>query len=83
MALTAQERSLRARIAAHSLHASRDSRELTRPARKAFEDRFEAQVDPEGVLSPEERRRRAGHAMRAYMGSLALKSARARRKAQT
>lgn len=39
--LTPSERSMRARIAAHSLHARYDSRELTAPARKAFMDSFE------------------------------------------
>jgi len=73
------ERSAIARIAAHSLHGSRDSREVTAPARAAFHLRFEREVDPDGVLDPDERRRRAGHAMQAYMLKLARKSAAARR----
>lgn len=40
--------------------------------------RFEDQVDPDGALPPEERARRAGHARKAYMLGLALKSSRAR-----
>ena len=72
------ERSAIARIAAHSLHAQHDSRELTEPARAGFQLRFEREVDPEGVLDPDERTRRARHAMRAYMLGLARKSAKAR-----
>jgi hypothetical protein len=43
-------------------------------------NRFERQVDPDGVLSPEERARRAGHARKAYFTRLALRSAQARRR---
>jgi hypothetical protein len=53
----------------------------TEPARRALLDRFERQVDPDGVLSPDERARRAGHARKAYFARLALRSAQARRKA--
>jgi hypothetical protein len=72
--------SLRGRIGAHALHASYDSREITAPARAAFLSRFELEVDPEGVLPPAERERRAAHARKAYFARLALKSAMARRK---
>ncbi len=78
--LTPAERSMRARIAAHSLHAQRDSRELTAPARKAFADSFERKVDPDGVLEPAERRRRAEHARKAHYTAMALKSAQVRRR---
>ncbi len=80
MVLTPTERSLRARIGAFSLHAAYDSRELTKPARRAFLARFEAEVDPEGVLTPQERQRRAEMARRAHFARLALASARARRR---
>lgn len=43
----------------------------TRPAREAFLRRFEGEVDPDGVLPPEEHHRRAGHAKRASMLRLA------------
>ena len=76
---TPQERALRARAAAYRLHSLYDSRELTAPARKAFEDRFARQVDPDGLLSEEERARRAACARKAYYAALAAKSARARR----
>jgi predicted oxidoreductase len=82
MPTSPSERSLRARVAAHSLHASRDSRQLTANARKAFNvDRFEREVDPDQLLDPAERARRAEHAKKAYMARLALRSAVARRRA--
>jgi hypothetical protein len=76
--LTREQRTLRARIAAHTLHATHDSRELTKNARVAFLDRFEREVDPDGALDPSERARRAAHARSAYFSSLALKSSKAR-----
>lgn len=78
MSLTPQQRSIRARLAAYSLHAQTDSKEHMRPAREAFMRRFETQVDPDGLLSPAERDRRAQHALKAYMTTLALKSAKSR-----
>jgi hypothetical protein len=77
--LSPAERSLRARLAAHTMHARHDARETTTAARAAFLARFEAEVDPDGLLSPEERRRRAEQARRAYFTRLALASAKARR----
>jgi hypothetical protein len=72
-------RSLRARLGAHALHAKvTDPKAHTEPARKAWFARFEHEVDPRGVLTPEERSRRAEHAMRAHMSRLALKSAQVR-----
>lgn len=76
--LTPEQRSLRARLAAHVLHAQ--GKTNTQPARDAFDARFEAEVDPEGVLPPAERMRRAEHARLAYFSRLALKSAQARQK---
>jgi hypothetical protein len=70
---------MRARLAAHAMHARHDSREVTTNARQAFVERFEREVDPDGVLSLGERQRRAEHAMRAHMTRLALRSARSRR----
>jgi hypothetical protein len=80
--LTPAERSLRARLGAHALHASHDSRELTAPARAAFLKRFEDEVDPDRVLPELERKRRAAHARSAYFTRLSLASAKARRNAQ-
>jgi hypothetical protein len=60
--------------------AHHDAREVTRAARAAFSDRFEREVDPDGVLDPAERARRADMARKAYFTRLALKSAQARRR---
>ena len=77
--LSPSERTLRARIAAETLHSKYDSRDLTEPARKSFMQRFEIQVDPNGELPEAERIRRAEHARRAYFQRLAFQSAKARR----
>lgn len=82
MSLTPSERTLRARLAAHSLHSRiRDESAHTAPARQAFLSRFERDVDPHGDLPEEERKRRAEHARKAYFTRLALTSVRARRAA--
>lgn len=79
--MTPEQRSLRARMAAHSLHARvANPAAHTAPARRAFLNRFEREVDPDGVLTPEERARRAEHARKAYFLKLALASAAARRR---
>ncbi len=76
------DHSLIARLAAHESWArTADPTARTAPARRALLDRFEREVDPDGVLSPTERARRAGHARKAYFIRLALQSAKARRKA--
>jgi hypothetical protein len=68
------------RIAAEiSWARTHDRATRTLPARETFLKRFEKEVDPDGVLSPEERRQRAEHAKRAYMLQLAKRSAAARR----
>ncbi len=69
------ERSLRARIAAHAMHARRDPAETTAKVRAAFLNKFERQADPEGQLPPEERQRRAEHLRRAHFARLAKASA--------
>jgi hypothetical protein len=74
------EMALRGRIGAYALHARRDPRETTARARVSFLQRFEREVDPEGVLPEHERRRRAEYARKAYFARLALTSARARSK---
>jgi hypothetical protein len=73
------ERQLRGRVAAHTLHSLYDSRELTAPARRAFLEKFENEVDPDGTLPPEERSRRAAHLRKAHFTKLAYLSAKARR----
>jgi hypothetical protein len=77
--LSPEQRSLRARMAAHVMHARHDARRTTENGRAAFLARFEREVDPDGVLDPKERRRRAEHARSAYFARLALASAKARR----
>ncbi len=79
--LTPAERSLRARVAAHTLHAKVDATAHTAPARQAFLARFEREVDPDGLLPAEERRRRADHLRSAHFARLALLSSKARRRA--
>src|SRR5437764_13800276 len=79
---TAQQRSLQSRLAAYrAWERTADASARTAPARRAAMARFERQVDPQGVLSAEERARRATAAMRAYFTALALRSSRARAKA--
>lgn len=79
--LSPSERSLRARLAVEtSWSNTADPAARTRPGTDAFLRKFEVQVDPEGLLPPAERARRAMHARRAYMTRLALKSAQARRR---
>lgn len=73
------ERSRRAYYAAHVRWSRQDPVEGTAKARQAALDRFERQVDPDGVLAPAERARRAEHARKAYFTRLALRSAQARR----
>jgi hypothetical protein len=79
--LTAEQRVLRARLAAHALHAKAEGSAHTAPARAKFLERFEREVDPDGILPPEERQRRAEHALKAHMTRLALASSKARKKA--
>jgi hypothetical protein len=72
--LTPAERSLHSRLAAHSLHAQ--GKTNTAPARAAFMAKFEDEVDPERVLPPSERAKRADHAMKAHMARIRLKRGR-------
>jgi len=79
--LTPEQRSLRAKIASHESWArTADPSDRTAPARRAFADKFQREVDPDGVLSPDDRARRAEHARKAYYARLALASVRARRR---
>jgi hypothetical protein len=74
------DRSIIAKVAAHTRWANTvDRNAATAKARQAFTDRFEREVDPEGILDPIERAKRAKSARSAYFQRLALKSARARR----
>lgn len=77
---TPKQRTLQGRIAAHTRWSQADPVEGTAKARKAALTRFEKQVDPDRLLDPAERERRADHAKKAYFLSLALKSAAARKR---
>ncbi|MGH9151355.1 MAG: hypothetical protein ACRD03_02890 [Acidimicrobiales bacterium] len=62
------------RIGAHESWARTEDRSArTAKARAAFMAGFERQVDPDGVLSPDERARRAEHAKKAHFARLATK----------
>jgi hypothetical protein len=82
LAVDPEEMARRGRIGAHVTQSRHDARELTSPARAAFLTTFEKQVDPDEVLPPEERRRRAAHARKAHMARLARLSVLARRGAR-
>ena len=75
---TAAERGLRARLAAYAMHAQHDSRLTSANGRAAFLAKFEREVDPDGQLDVEERRRRAELARRAYFARLSLAAVKAR-----
>lgn len=68
-------------IGAHESWArTADRTARTAPGRRAFLERFEREVDPDGTLTPDERARRAESARKAYFARLALASAKARAK---
>ncbi len=78
--LSPELRSLLARAAANSSWArTYDRAARTYPAREAALRRFEKQVDPDGLLTADERTKRAEYARKAYMQQLAVRSARVRR----
>jgi len=75
------DRFMAASIAANTRWAHEPNRAAaTLPARVAFEQRFEDEVDPDRTLPPEECQLRAKAARQAYFVRLALRSAQARRK---
>lgn len=78
-------RSLRSSIAANCRWAQVEDRTAaTEPGRRAFEKGFEDQVDPDRVLTPGERAKRAANARQAHFQRMALRSAESRgRKAGT
>jgi hypothetical protein len=78
--LTPAERTLRAQIAANTSWANTSDRlARTAAARRAAADRFEREVDPDGILSPEEHAKRAENARKAHFQRMAFKSAKVRR----
>lgn len=71
--------SLQAQIAAHESWAQTSDRAArTAPARRAMMEKFEHQVDPDGVLPQAVRAQMAESARKAHFRRLALKSAKAR-----
>jgi hypothetical protein len=79
--MTPEQRRRRARIAAHASWARTSDRTArTSAGTRAFLERFERQVDPEGALPEDVRAAMAKHARTAYMLQLAEKSAAARRR---
>lgn len=80
--LSKRERSQRARIAAHAMHAQHDPVVTSAKARQVFAASFLEQVDPTGELrrtNPAEAERRAESARKAHFARLAFASAKARR----
>jgi len=76
---------LRARLAAHEMHARHDSKAVSQPARDAFMRRFARQVREDAAargekLSAAEVDRRAEHLKTAHFTRMALASAKARRR---
>lgn len=75
------QNSLRARLAAYTRWAKTpDATSATAPARRAFNARFEREVDPDNKLPPDVRARLAEYARKAYYTKLAYASAKARRR---
>lgn len=78
--MSESERRLRAQVASHSSWMRTEDRsKRTAPGRRAFMERFEREVDPDGTLDAAERSQRAESARKAYFARLALKSAQTRR----
>lgn len=71
--LTPSQRSQRARIAARARWAQQDGSTGTQAARDTFLARFERQVDPDGLLDPVERARRAESAKREHFQRMAYR----------
>ncbi len=72
-------RRIAAQVAANERWARTvDRSAATANARQAFLDKFAEEVDPAGVLSPDDRERRARNALRAHMARLRAKSVRVR-----
>lgn len=71
---------LAAKKGALVMHSMYSAEETTLAGRLAFRAKFDAVVDPTGVLDPEERGRRSEAAYRAHFIDMALRSARARRR---
>ena len=73
--LTPEQRKLRARMAIHTRHARGGP---PPPDGDPIPDRFLDEVDPDRVLHPVERARRASHAYKAHLARVEFEASRAR-----
>lgn len=75
--------STRHEIAAHESWAKTVDRSArTQPARQALQAKFEAEVDPDGLMDPTTKAKAVESARRAYYQRLALRSHESRRAAK-
>jgi hypothetical protein len=71
MAPSSEQARAAGRLGAHIRWSRENDRTAaTAPARRGFLRKFELEVDPDGILSPQERAFRAEHAMKAHMARL-------------
>jgi hypothetical protein len=70
---------LAGRIGGYATAARHDTRTTTSKARQTFQASFEAKVDPDGILAPAERARRAEAARNEYYARLSAAGVKARR----
>jgi methylmalonyl-CoA mutase cobalamin-binding subunit len=66
--------SLLGRLGAFTQHSRYSAKESTRPARAAFLASLERQVDPLGVLDPDDRAARTAAALRVHMIRMSMAS---------
>lgn len=78
--MTDAARARAGRIGGYATAARHDTRQTTAKARQTFQASFEDKVDPERVLSPAERARRAEAARNEFYARLSAAGAAARRK---
>ena len=79
--MTPAERRLAGQQGAHKRWAYTDDRTAaTAPARAGLWAKFERQVDPDGLLAPEERAKRAESLWKAHFAAMARKSIQTRKK---
>ncbi len=71
--MDAAARTRRSRRAAYIRWSKEDPVAGTAAAREGFYRKFEREVDPDGVLPPDERARRADRAMKAHMQGIRMK----------
>ena len=79
MSLTPEQRKMRATIAALARWKNEDPAEAAFRGQQGLVAKFEREVDPDNVLSPAERRRRAIAARREHMTRMAFKSSKSRK----